>query len=158
MNNLIRERKHRLDTDCYKGFVRVHFTLCVKDKRCVFTNEKIFNQLQQILIEQLTIHCVVSDVFLFMPDHAHILLTGNHDNAYVYQCIVKFKQRSGYLFSREYPDVVWQKDFYDHIVRKDEDTEKVIMYILENPVRKEFVDDWKVYPFKGSTIHNFNEW
>jgi hypothetical protein len=50
------------------------------------------------------------------------------------------------------------KNFYDHIIRNDENYEKVIYYILNNPVRAGIVDHWKKYPYKGSTVYNFDEW
>jgi hypothetical protein len=43
-------------------------------------------------------------------------------------------------------------------MRQDEDINEQIKYILENPIRKGLVDDWKEYPFKGSTIYNFDGW
>jgi hypothetical protein len=33
-----------------------------------------------------------------------------------------------------------------------------IDYILTNPVRKGLVNNWKDYPLKGSTIHDFSKW
>lgn len=56
------------------------------------------------------------------------------------------------------PAIKWQKDFYDHILRKDEDVKKHVMYILNNPVRRGIVENWKDYPYKGSTKFNFYEW
>jgi hypothetical protein len=35
--------------------------------------------------------------------------------------MVSFKQRSGYWLSQNEIQEKWQKDFYDHILRKDED-------------------------------------
>jgi len=43
-------------------------------------------------------------------------------------------------------------------MRQDEDINEQIKYILENPIRKGLVDDWKEYPFEGSTIYNFDGW
>ena len=44
----------------------------------------------------------------------------------------------------------WQKDFYDHIIRTNEDIVAQVKYILDNPVRKGVVLSWERYPFKGS--------
>jgi hypothetical protein len=43
-------------------------------------------------------------------------------------------------------------------LRKEEDIKKHVMYILNNPVRKGIVENWKNYPYKGSTKFDFNEW
>ena len=93
-----------------------------------------------------------------MPDHAHLLLGGKNNDSDLYRCVKNFKQRSGYWFSVSKAGVQWQKDFYDHILRNDEDVEKQVKYILGNPGRKRLVEYWKDYPFKGSTFYDFTQW
>lgn len=44
---------------------------------------------------------------------------------------------------------LWQKRFYDHILRKDEDIQKIGEYILNNPVRRRLVGDYREYPYGG---------
>jgi len=44
---------------------------------------------------------------------------------------------------------VWQKRWYDHILRKDEDVGKIGQYILNNPVRRGLVEDWYEYTYCG---------
>jgi len=39
---------------------------------------------------------------------------------------------------------------YDHVLRKEESIEGVARYILDNPVRKGLVSDYKEYPFSWS--------
>ena len=52
--------------------------------------------------------------------------------------------------ARNRPNIKWQKDFYDHVMRKHEDIVTQVKYVLDNPVRKGFVSTWEEYPFKGS--------
>ena len=42
---------------------------------------------------------------------------------------------------------VWQKNFYDHIVRKEQSLRRIAEYILNNPVRRGIVGTWDAYPF-----------
>jgi REP element-mobilizing transposase RayT len=93
-----------------------------------------------------------------MPDHVHFLLQGKTEFSSSLQVMYKFAQKTGFLLSKRFPQFKWQKDFYDHILRKENDLKRMIEYILLNPVRKEIVKDWREYPFKGSTIYNFDEW
>ncbi|MCJ7646038.1 hypothetical protein MUO65_03925, partial [bacterium] len=44
---------------------------------------------------------------------------------------------------------LWQKRWYDHILRKDEDVRKIGEYILNNPVRRRLVEDWHGYSYSG---------
>jgi hypothetical protein len=45
---------------------------------------------------------------------------------------------------------LWQPSYYDHVLRKDEDTLNVARYILDNPVRKGLVKHFLEYGFSGS--------
>ena len=69
-----------------------------------------------------------------------------------------FKQKTGFRLSKNKKGVIWQKDYFDHILRKDEVLEKHVKYILGNPVRAGLTKDWKAYPFKGSTVYDFATW
>jgi putative transposase len=106
----------------------------------------------------LRAHSCEAHVYLAMPDHMHLLIEGSGVDSDAWKCIVAFKQRSGYWMSQNKCGARWQKNFYDHILRKEEDIEKQVRYILANPVRKGLVRYWKQYSFKGSTIYNFDEW
>ncbi len=52
-------------------------------------------------------------------------------------------------------DELWQINYYDHVLRSDEATEKVARYILENPVRKGLVEDFRNYPFSWCQVFDF---
>jgi hypothetical protein len=41
-------------------------------------------------------------------------------------------------------------NFYEHVLRKEEDTLSVAYYILNNPVRKGLAYDYRRYKFLGS--------
>lgn len=155
---VIREKKHRLDYALYVGRCAVAFTLCVEDQKDIFKNSEIFHSMEDFLLSSLAKFVVAAHIYLFMPDHLHMLLEGKEQDADIRKCIIDFKQKSGYWFSRNMPVVRWQKDFYDHIMRKDEDVKKHIRYILENPLRKGIAADWKEYPYKGSTLYDFRQW
>lgn len=88
-----------------------------------------------------------------MPDHCHLLIEGKSEESDLWQCVVNFKRKSGYWLARNHPLEEWQKDFYDHILRKDEDLIKQVRYILGNPLRKELVEDWRAYPYKTRVRH-----
>ena len=114
--------------------------------------------MEDFLLSSLSKFGVAAHVYLFMPDHCHMLLEGKDLSADIRQCVIDFKQTSGYWFSKTDMTAQWQKDFYDHILRKDEEIEKHVRYILANPERKKLVANWKEYPYKGSTLYDFKQW
>ena len=85
-----------------------------------------------------------------MPDHLHLILLGTKDSADLWEAVVRFKQKTGFHLKKRCDQFQWQKDFYDHIIRQNENLITQIKYILDNPVRKGLVDNWNDYPLKGS--------
>ncbi|HEX9829861.1 MAG TPA: transposase [Bacteroidota bacterium] len=154
----IKEKKHRLDKDLYRGIKVVSFTLCIKDRIPFFTSMNIFKKIEEILLIELGRFQCSAEVYLFMPDHCHLVLRGDTDESDVLHAVKFFKQKSGYWLYTNHPNVHWQKDFYDHILRDEVEIPRHVHYVLDNPIRKGIVLDWKKYPYKGSTIHNFDEW
>lgn len=158
MDNKFQTRPHRLPDECYRGFVTAAFTCCIKDKKQVIGREEIVLLCSEILFaEAIQSDCDVL-AYIFMPDHYRILLQGKSDQADTLKALRSFKQKSGFLFSKNHHEIEWQKSFYDHILRTDEEIDKHMRYILENPVRKEIIEDWKEYPWKGSSVYDLNEW
>jgi REP element-mobilizing transposase RayT len=69
---------------------------------------------------------------------------GKQSNSDVWKAIVSYKQKTGFWMNVNKPEVRWQKDFYDHIIRRHEDIAVQIRYILDNPVRKGLVAKWRI--------------
>jgi len=154
----IHENKHRLPIDNYIGFNIIAFTCCVFNKRQLFKDNPVILAFEAILLESLDKHNCGAHVTLFMPDHGHLILQGKNEISNIWKCMVAFKQKSGYWMSKNAAGFRWQKDFYDHVLRKDEDIKKHVEYVLYNPVRKGLARNWKEYPYKGSTVYDFNLW
>ncbi len=85
-----------------------------------------------------------------MLDHVHFILSGIKDDANLWGAVVRFKQKTGFYLKRRNGLFQWQKDFYDHIIRQNENLITQVRYILDNPVRKGLVNNWNDYPLKGS--------
>ncbi len=154
----IKERKHRLSREAYIGRVRSAFIICVNDRRRLFVSDHIFHSVENMLLETLVNASCDAHVYMFMRDHCHLLIEEKSEESDLWQCAVDFKRKSGYWLARNDIFQKWQKDFYDHILRKDEDLVKQVRYILGNPLRKGLVEDWKAYPYKGSTLYSFDQW
>ena len=154
---MILEKKHRLDLSCYEGYIRASFTVCIKNRRHVFTNSYVVEKFTDIFENSIRQYSCVNWVYLFMPDHFHFVLEGVGINANLWKAVVLFKQKTGYWFSKNMPEVQWQKDFFDYLHRKERDLKDHIFYILDNPVRGEIVKNWNDYPYKGSLDLNLHE-
>lgn len=146
----LKEKRHRLPKEFYTGEISVAFTLCLKGKIPAFVEPQMVNTLKGILSSVITNAGCIIPVYCFMPDHQHLIITGTRDDSDIGKAIISYKQKTGFWISQNKPEISWQKDFYDHVIRKHEDIVTQIKYILDNPVRKGLVSSWKEYPYKGS--------
>jgi putative transposase len=94
-------------------------------------------------------HCVVT-IYTFMPDHLHMVVTGTEKKSRPKQVVDQFKGLSGQYFARHAPHIVWQKGYYDHILRNGPDWKAQIFYIFNNPVRRFLANEGFEYPHTGS--------
>ena len=146
----VKEKIHRLPKEFYRGTVSVAFTLCLKGCIQTFTKPEIVSIFKDVLTSVVTKEGCIVPVYCFMPDHQHLIITGTDSNSDILNALISYKQKTGYWMSVNEAGVGWQKDFYDHIIRKREDTATQVRYILDNPVRKGLVLEWQEYSFKGS--------
>ena len=151
------EKHHRLPLKNYRGITRATFTICVKDKKCLFTDSVIVDKFLKYLDEAIKKYACKNLVYVFMPDHLHIVLEGNCADSDVWKSIVLFKQKTGFWLRKNKPGFHWQKDFFDYLHRKEDDFKKHITYILNNPTRKGLAADWQDYQFKGSLDYPLEE-
>jgi putative transposase len=145
----IRERKHRLPDEAYKGFAITAYTICIQNRINAFTDPVLFKTFESHLRNALHKYSVNALVYLFMPDHCHLLLQGVDRSSNSRKSVTLFKQTTGFWLSKNLPSITWQKDFYDHVLRKDDDLNKQIRYILLNPVRKDLSDVGMNIPLEG---------
>jgi putative transposase len=149
----IKEKRHRLPKEFYKGALSAVFTLCLKgDVAAGFSlrEPEITNIFTDILASSAKKSSCIIPVYCFMPNHQHLIITGIQSDSDIWKTIVSYKQKTGFWMAMNKIGISWQKDFYDHIIRRHEEIAVQVRYILDNPVRKGLVSSWQEYPFKGS--------
>lgn len=85
---------------------------------------------------------------IVMPDHIHLIfqLTGNKTLSEVIKSLKQFTGRR--IKQRMHVKTpIWQEQYYDHLIRKDEDLLEIIKYCWYNPVRAGIVDNPNEYPY-----------
>lgn len=148
-----KRKSNRLDLSIYEGR-RAYFITCnTKDGRGLFHSKEIVDIHLKILKEASLKNGFEVIVYCFMPDHLHILTIGNNDQSNLITFIKSYKQVSGFAYKKETGLSLWQKSYYDHILRKEESIEDIVRYILENPKRKGIANNARDYEFSGSLVY-----
>ena len=145
-------KRIRLKDFNYKGFYRYFLTICTFEKSKYFTDNGLVYKVLDVLRE-VSNHCQFDIwAYCFMPDHLHLLIEGKDESSDMCKFVALFKQYSGYQFKKECGRKLWEENYYEHILRKKEATQKVATYIFENPIRKGIVEDYTSYPYLGSFV------
>jgi putative transposase len=153
----LRTRPHRLPRACYRGHVIVATTACIEDRKLLFTEAGVVAACVELLSWAAPRFQCTVPIYCFMPEHLHLLLRGASSTADAWAAMAAFKQRSGFWMAANRLESKWQKDYWDHIVRRDEDLRAHIRYIANNPVRRGLAAEWDEYPFTGAIGHDMRE-
>ena len=156
-------KQNRLDLGVYREPGQFFVTTTTNDRKAWFQQPNIAEH----CIDALRSACQDANftliAFCFMPDHVHFLVSAEGESDLV-RLVKDFKQRTGWWFRNRYqagglkasptsPDSrssLWQKSFYDHILRREEDANQIVEYILENPVRAGLATSVNEYPYAWS--------
>ena len=157
----------RLDHHKYAGQHSYFITLCCERRCPVFANSRNAVWLVEKLREESTAFPFAVHAYCVMPDHLHALVTGLEPTSDLLAFVKSLKLST----AREYPSqqrrpptrrggryegrpqtALWQKKFYDHILRERDNAAGVAAYIWMNPVRKGLCQDPREYPHSGSFI------
>ena len=79
---------------------------------------------------------------LLMPDHVHLLLAFPLTEKRVHTIVSKWKEWTARTLKIE-----WQRDFFEHRLRKEESRREKADYILTNPVRAGLVEKAEDWPY-----------
>ena len=79
--------------------------------------------------------------FLLMPDHVHSLIGVSYESGLEHS-IISWKR-----FTAKSLGIKWQRDFFDHRLRKEESLVGKAEYISMNPVRAGLVSDPTTWPY-----------
>jgi putative transposase len=127
-------------------------TVAVKDRRPVFSDHDIAADAVDVLKAHARKTGVLVYGYCIMPDHVHLVLAPSA-TCDIVTFVGQFKnlaQRAAWR--RGVEGAFWQTGFYDHFLRRDEQLDTVVRYVLENPVRGGLVHAQKDYAFAGSLV------
>ena len=146
-------RKHiRLESSIYATpGIPFSITIGTRPRAPIFDDAEIGLAFIQILRDLRSSTAVQVYAYCLMPDHVHLLISASTTTS-----VVQFVQRWKSLSFREWfrsgrgSASPWQRSFWDHGLRAEEDLLYTARYIVGNPVRAGLVDDFRSYPLCGS--------
>jgi len=149
-----RRRRIRLDLQLYRTpDLPCFVTIATRRKQPIFCQKNVAENFVALLKTMCKENGIPLYAYCVMPDHVHLLLSASKTKGII-EFVREMKSRSTKLaWQHGYQGAIWQRSFYDHFLRRDEDCLLVTKYIIGNPVRKGIVEHWEDYPFSGSLVY-----
>lgn len=149
-NNVLKKRKPtRIKEYDYSLGGAYFITICTEQRKNVLCyiydyGEVDLTEIGDIVkesLEYISNHYDVFDVdcYTIMPNHIHFILLKNtdEDSISLNDIIRRFKSYT----SKKYGGNLWQRSYYDHIIRNTKDYEEISSYIFNNP-KKWILDEY----------------
>lgn len=124
-----------------------HVTLCTDNRIAWFGDINcgriVVRQMRRLHEERK----LDSIAWVVMPDHLHWLFQLGETRSLSY-VIKDLKGRAAIELNAhlKHKGAIWQRGFYDHGLRKEEDIKKIARYIVANPLRAGLVEQIADYP------------
>ncbi|MEZ5358332.1 MAG: transposase [Candidatus Zixiibacteriota bacterium] len=116
---------------------------------------KNFDLLKKAAIRLVKKHSIKIEAYIILPDHIHALI--NIEDYDISEILHRFKTSfSAQFYKRHHTKRVWQKRFWDHIIRDQDDWNHHLDYIHYNPAKHGYISDPKAWQY--SSINRFKEY
>ncbi|MCF2825885.1 MULTISPECIES: REP-associated tyrosine transposase [Pseudoalteromonas] len=121
-------------------------TVTCKDRKSYFNSFSICAEAAKTIMacEKERLFKVIA--FVLMPDHLHLIIQLNgslslSDAIRAVKGRITTRLRSFGVFS------LWQKGYYEHLIRSEDDLKEQARYIIQNPIRANLVTRVCEYPY-----------
>ena len=151
-NEFPMRKKNRLENYDYSSCGAYFLTICTKERRnCFWKNVgatigrpqdvelSLYGKIVEDAINNIALvyPSISVDQYVIMPDHIHLLLmicADEYGRPMVAPTMSRVVQQMKGYISKRIGASIWQKLFYDHVIRNQQDYEEHIKYIYENPI------------------------
>ena len=150
-------KPNRLPQSCYVGRQWYFITACTGLGRAHFSSGQLVGLLLDLFRAQCSSCSFNVYAYCFMPDHLHLELVGLSGNSDAISLLHDFKGNATSQARTLGIRNLWEKSFYDHILRDDDNHNAVAWYIFNNPVRKRLVKGPRDWPYSGSWMFDWKK-
>ena len=153
MNDLPKRKQIRIDNYDYSTPGAYFITVCTANREKIFWSDRrgelrspanvplsdigiiVYNEIQKL---GSVYDAVQVDKYCIMPDHIHFIMSINTDESGRTQFAPTIsrviKQFKGSI-TKQVGKPIWQKSFYDHGIRNQQDYDEIWQYIQNNPLK-----------------------
>jgi putative transposase len=144
---MARRRPARLRAFDYKGKHQYFVTCATEARQKLFVDSYVVTGIG----DQILRTCDERDfdvlAFVFMPDHLHLLVKGNSEQAHFVSMMTLLRQRTAITYRRLAHQRLWQGGYFERVLRPTDDAFKIIEDIRSNPSEAGLPTERSQYPY-----------
>jgi len=135
----------------------VYFITAVTfDRRPVFLDDPNIQLLRATMRIAQKHHPFTMRAYVFLPDHFHLLIFVP-ETTNISKLLQSIQRNFTLNYKRVYninrPTHIWQRGFWDHVIRDEDDFINHLDYIHYNPVKHRYVDKPEAY--RHTSFHEY---
>ena len=91
--------------------------------------------------------------YCIMPNHVHLVITTLKNAPPLYTIMQKHKRHTATTCNKalKRSGQFWTHESYDHIIRNEEEFNRIVWYVINNPVKAGFVKIWQDWKWTFSS-------
>jgi putative transposase len=150
MRDLPTRKSVRLEAFHYRGQKRYFVTICSYHRKQIFADTDRAIRILELLRAESARNYFEVHAYCLMPDHRHLFAEGTDPASDLRRFVRNFKMSTSRRYANDRGNRLWQRDFYEHVMRPTDSFESIAWYIWMNPIRKSLAVGPQEYPFSGS--------
>jgi putative transposase len=128
-------------------------TFCSHQRRKFLAGNFVTAAFLEFATSAYAVHNIAVGRYVIMPDHLHLFVCGP-DDFELGRWIGMLKQRLGKAVApTKSSRLIWQRGFFDHVLRSNESYGQKWNYVRENPVRAGLVEKAEDWPYQGEIVY-----
>jgi putative transposase len=122
-------------------------TIATKDGKRYFVQENLRGIVEKQIRSLEDRFTLKVDTFVVMPDHVHLIISFYEKIGVSLSRIVQALKSLVAKDARDslgIKDKIWQRGFYDHIIRNEKDYLEKMQYVINNPLKERITQEVKL--------------
>jgi REP element-mobilizing transposase RayT len=126
-------------------------TFCTHERRKLLATDAMHVAFVAFASQADSRHHIAVGRYVIMPDHVHFFVRRPEDLE-LGRWIGMLKQTLAKQIATAGTSPIWQRGFFDHVLRNDESYAQKWNYVRENPVRAGLVTNAEDWPYSGEIV------
>ena len=144
MNHELPNRKNiRLQNYDYSTSAAYFVTICTQDRKPILSSITLRDNEPHVhltetgrVVEKYLTNMPGLEAYVIMPNHIHfIIMIDEQDDAADKRSLPQLIRSFKTIVSKEAACSLWQRNYYEHVIRSEKDMEGRMKYIERNPYR-----------------------